>query len=115
MNRNKLIPAILGLLLLLQGGNLLYSLLIRHATVINGMSPLFKIGLYGLVFGGIYYFAALFGFFMQPENSDPGATTIAGRPFKTSRSLANPTNHIIVSSLLLFASFGLLLSALVLG
>ncbi len=108
---NKIIFAALGLLLLLQGGNLLYSVLIKYAAVIATMSLLLKSGLYGLMFGGVYYFAALFGFFMQAQTSEPGMTLIAGRPFKTSRSLTNPTNHIIASSLLLFASFSLLLSA----
>lgn len=111
MNNNKIIFAVLGLLLLLQGGNLLYSVMVKYAAAIAGMSLLFKSGLYGLVFGSIYYFAALFGFFMQTQASEPGAMLIAGRPFQTSRSLTNPTNHIIASSMLLFASFSILLSA----
>jgi len=115
MNHNKLMFAILGLLLLLQGGNLLYSILIKYAAVIAGMSLLFKSGVYGLVLGGIYYFAALFRFFMQAPTAKPGAVLIAGRPFQTSRSLTNPTNHVIASSLLLFASFSLLLSAWILN
>jgi len=114
MNRNKFVSAILGLLLLLQGGNLLYSVLIKYAAVIAGMSLLFKSGIYGLVFGGIYYSAAIFGFFLQVPASKPGAVMIAGRPFQTSRSLMNPTNHVIASSLLLFASFSLLISAWIL-
>lgn len=111
MNHNKLIFAILVLLLLLQGGNLLYSVLIKYAAVIAGMGLLFKSGLYGLVLGGIYYFAAILSFFMQSPVAESGAVLIAGRPFQTSRSLKNPTNHVIASSLLLFASFSLLLSA----
>jgi len=115
MSHNKLIFTALALLLLLQGGNLLHSLLIKYADAITRMSPLFKSGLYGMVFGSIYYFAALFDYFMQAPASEPGTVLIAGRPFQVSRSLTNPTNHVIASSLLLFASFALLLSAWVIN
>lgn len=115
MNRNSLTFAILGLLLLLQGGNLLYAVLIKYATAVAKMSLLFKTGLYGMVLGGIYYFAAIFSFFIQPQTSEPGVAMIAGRPFQVGRSLKNPANHIIASSLLLFVSFGLLFSAWVLN
>lgn len=69
-----------------------------------------KIALTVLFLAIPYYFSAIIAFMLQKPGEDrkDGDVTIAGRTFKVDLNLFNATNHIIVSTGLIFAGLALL-------
>lgn len=109
--KQKAILTILAFALLLHSGNLFYAYITRVYPLTAKFSPVLQAGVSGLLAGALYYFVALAGFFLQKPAVEPDKKRIliAGRPFKADWSLFNPTNHIIVSTILLFCSFAAIL------
>ncbi len=103
--KNKIIFASLAILLLLQSGNIIYGFAVSYFPVFERLSLALQLGGAGFALATIYYFAAMIGFFMQsPISAASQQFTIASRPFKPDLSIKNPTNHLIASTILLFAS-----------
>ncbi len=104
-NRNFLV-GILLLLLLLQSSNMLYSF-IQVSPAFAKLGPVMKVAIFAMPVAVIYYFAALAFFFLQETNPEttPGQLLIAGRAFRPNWSPTNPTNHVVLATLLLFIVF----------
>lgn len=114
--KTKIILSSLTILLLLQSGNLIYGFAIKFFPLFSRLSPALQVGGAGFALATIYYFAAMIGFFMQNQIAqDPQQLTIAGRPFKPDLSLKNPANHLIASTLLLFASLTAIFASQIAG
>lgn len=114
MNRNhKLAITLLGILLLLQSGNMIFSYAVQVFPVFARLSNTLKFGVGGFLLGVIYYSLSMLGFFMQKvENNPPaGQITVAGRAFRPDWSFANPSNHVILAALLVFASLATIFAA----
>ncbi len=110
-NKSKVILVLLGLTLLLQGGNMFYGFFTRVYPLTAKFSLATQAGVWGLLAGALYYFVSLAGFFLQKPVTEPRKKQmlIAGRPFKADWSFFNPTNHLILSTILLFCSFAAIL------